>query len=486
MGGELKFNRRLGVPATERRSRRRSCKISRMSRTFVIVGAGFCGSVLATHLLRRPPAEPTQIVLVERGTCISRGLAYAAHDVPYVLNVPAGRLSIDSQDPQQFLRYARQVNPEADAEDFMPRALYGDYLQDALDQAERNAPSHITLNRVFGEVTAIAHSASGNAFDVQITDRAPVRADRVVLALGNPRSAVHAWARGLSSHPSYIHDPWSVKSFPAEQSVLIVGTGLTMVDVALSLSLEGGGTPLVRTISRHGLLPQSQTIFRPMAVQGSGELFLTHSDSVRRVLKASRALAREVEGLGGDWREVVTFIRHLAPDLWQRFPERERRRFVRHLQSYWDVHRHRLPPRMAARIEHMRESGRLKVHAGRILQLIPEGEELRVVWRRRGGSQNESFAVNAVINATGPDYVLKRSSDPLLRSLREQGLVSEDALNLGIRTAADGGCLSAAGIPSERLYYLGPMLRADHWEATAATELGKHAERLARHLVRPA
>jgi uncharacterized NAD(P)/FAD-binding protein YdhS len=202
------------------------------------------------------------------------------------------------------------------------------------------------------------------------------------------------------------------------------------------------------------------------------------------VLAASRALASEVERLGGDWREVVTFIRHLAPELWQRLPERERRRFLRHLQSYWDVHRHRLPPRMGTRIDHMRRSGRLKVHAGRIQQLIPEGDELRVVWRRRGGRENESFAVNAVINATGPDYVLRRSADPLVRSLRAQGLVFEDKLDLGLCTAANGACLSRSGVPSERLFYLGPMLRADHWEATAAPELCRHAQQLAQHLAR--
>jgi uncharacterized NAD(P)/FAD-binding protein YdhS len=457
-----------------------------MPRTLVIIGAGFCGSVLAAHLLRRPPADATEIVLIERGTSIGRGLAYAGHDVPYVLNVPAGRLSVDPKDPNQFLRFVRQAHPDADAEDFMPRALYGDYLQDVLDQAERAAPPHVTLTRIFGEVTNVSRVAGDKPLSANFADRAAIPADQIVLALGNPRSAVHSWARGLSNHPAYIHDPWSIpKSFRAEHSVLIIGTGLTMVDVALALSLEGGRVPLVRTMSRHGLLPQSQTIFRPTAVQGSGDFLLSNSSSIRRVLSASRALAEEVERMGGDWREVVTFIRHLAPELWQRLPARERQRFMRHVQSYWEVHRHRLPPRMAARIDHMRSSGKLKVYAGRIQQLVPEGDELRVMFRRRGSRETESFAVNAVINATGPDYVLKRSADRLVQSLRAQGLVAEDALNLGLRTGRNGACISADGVPSEHLYYLGPMLRADHWEATAAPELCKHAERLAGHLANP-
>ena len=461
--------------------------ISPMHQTIVIVGAGFCGSVLASQLLRRPPPGRTEILLIERGTSIGRGVAYASHEVPYVLNVPAGRLSVDPQDPLQFLRFARQSQPDADAEDFMPRALYGDYLQDVLDRAERSAPPQTTLARMFGEVTHIEQTAGGRPLRVHLAGRAPIEAERVVLALGNPPSAVHPWARGLLEHAAYFHDPWRLPPrFRAPHAVLIVGTGLTMVDVALALSLQGGEVPLVRTISRHGLLPLGQTIFRPAAIQGNGEALLSAGESIRRVLALSRALAGEVERMGGDWREVVTFIRHLAPQLWQRLPPAERRRFLRHLQPYWDVHRHRVPAHMAARIDHMRRGGRLKVYAGRIRQLIPEGEELRVIWRRRGSREDQSFAVNAVINATGPDYVIRRSADPLMGSLRAQGLICEDELNLGLRTARHGACVAADGTPSARLFYLGPMLRADHWEATAAPELRAHAERLATHLMAPA
>ena len=451
-----------------------------MPQTIVIVGAGYCGSVLAASLLRGPGRR--DIVLIERGTTIGRGVAYASHEVPYVLNVPAGRLSVQPGDPLHFLRYVRQSHPDADAEDFMPRSMYGDYLQEVLDQAERAAPAGVALKRMFGEVTRIDRPDGDKPLLVQITGREPIAADRVVLALGNPRSAVHPWAQGLLHHPAYIHDPWSMpRSLSAQHSVLIVGSGLTMVDVAFALSREGGRTPLVRSISRHGLLPLGQTIFRPKAVQDDGAL-LSNAGSIRRVLAMSRALSVRMQKEGGDWREVITYIRHIAPDLWQRLPEQERRRFLRHVQSYWDVHRHRVPPSMAARIDHMCRGGRLKVYAGRILELVPEGDELRVQWRRRGSRENESFAVNAVINATGPDYSLRRSADTLMRSLRAAGMVSEDPLNLGLRTARHGACVAVDGRPSSHLFYLGPMLRADHWEATAAPELRAHAEQLARHL----
>ena len=152
-----------------------------------------------------------------------------------------------------------------------------------------------------------------------------------------------------------------------------------MADVALALSQDAGRTPALHTISRRGLVPQAQTAFRPAAMRGDGASLLACADSIRRVLAMTRELAREVENRGGDWREVVTFIRHLAPALWRRLPQEERRRFVRHLLAYWDIHRHRMPPQMGARIASLRHSGRLRVNAGRIDSVTAAGEQLQRV-----------------------------------------------------------------------------------------------------------
>jgi uncharacterized NAD(P)/FAD-binding protein YdhS len=144
----------------------------------------------------------------------------------------------------------------------------------------------------------------------------------------------------------------------AGHSVLIVGNGLTMADSVAALSENAAHTPALQTISRHGLVPLPQTTFRPTAVRGDGEALLAGADSLRQVLAMTRELTREVERRGGDWREVVTFVRHLAPALWQRLPDAERRRFLRHLQARWSTYRHRLPPPLAERLASLRRNGR--------------------------------------------------------------------------------------------------------------------------------
>ena len=452
-----------------------------MPNRIVIVGAGFCGTVLAAALLRRPPADVAEIVLVERGPVMGRGLAYAVRECPYLLNVPAGRLSVDANEPLQFLRFAQRTVPDADAEDFLPRQLYGDYLQDVLLRAERESVRHVKLSRVFGEVTNLSRRDDG-LLAVEFAGRDSLHAGRVILALGNPPPPALPWAEAVGNHPAYFEDPWIPPAhLSSEHSVLIVGNGLTMVDVAFSLTRDAGRAPRLITISRRGLIPLPQSAFHAAAVQGGAEFF-AGAASIREILAASRELARDVERLGGDWREVVTFIRNVAPALWRRLPEAERRRFVRHLQSYWDIHRHRLPPQLAAHMETLRRSGMLEINAGRIHRLEPNGDRLRVTWRRRGADRPETCVVDAVVNATGPDYAVKRSRNPLLQALRTAGLVSEDSLDLGLRTTAHGACVGADGRAGGQLFYLGPMLRADHWEATAATELRNHADHLARYL----
>ncbi len=453
-----------------------------MRKTWVIVGAGFSGTVLAVNLLRRPPAGGADVVLIERGSVMGRGLAYAAHEFPYLLNVPASRLSADSADPLQFLRFAQGRLAKVDAEDFLPRALYGDYLEDSLLRAEREAAPHARLNRVFGEVTGITRT--GAVVTAEFADRAPIPGDALILAMGSPSAPVPPWAQKLNGHAAYRQDPRNLPAtLGSEHSVLIVGNGLTMADAASVLSRHPERVPTLHTISRRGLTPKTQTAFQTAAMRGSGETLLSAAHSLRALLRACRNLAREVEQLGGDWREAVTFIRARAPALWQRMPDAERRRFVRHVQVHWETYRHRLPPLLSARLENLRRSGKLQVRAGRIQDVAAiDSRRLAVAWRPRGSGATAQLSVDLLVNATGPNYNIERSTDPLMVSLRSSGLVSPDPLRFGLRTARYGACVDLHGRASERLFYIGPMLRADHLDATAAAELTRHAEQLAAHL----
>jgi len=457
-----------------------------MRNTVVIVGGGFSGAVLAINLLRRPPAKPTDLILIERNAGIGRGVAYAQREFPYLLNVAAGRLSIDVNDSQDFLRFARRYDSAAEAGDFLPRAWYGDYLEDALRRAESEAPAQIRLQRMHTEVRGIEADATMR-MRVLAAEQAPILADRVVLALGNPPAPLLPWAEEVQDHPGYLHDPWHVpRALEPHHAVLVIGNGLTMADVVLALTHERDQGPMVHTLSRRGLVPLPQALERVEpsveTMHGDGAQLLEASHSLRELLRTIRRLARESQARGGDWRPVIQLVRHWAQQLWHALPHPEQRRFVRHLLPIWSVHRHRQPPQSAQRLEQLREQGRLQVKAGRIQKMAERDGRIKVWWEPRGAADCESLHVDWVINALGPDYVLERTTDPLTQSLLKSGMIVADPLQLGLRTGAHGACIDREGRISERLFYLGPMLRAGHWEITGAAELLQWAEDLADHL----
>ena len=450
--------------------------------TLAIIGAGFSGTTLAVELLRRSRA-PLRILLIDRAQP-GRGLAYARRSYPYLLNVPAGRMSADGTDAGAFLRFARRHLPRAQASDFLPRELYGDYLEATLAAAEQCAEPAVTLERLHGTVIALERPARGGPTRLHFGHGRIVSADAVVLALGNPPPAELPGTQALRGSGRFVADPWGPAQPPrAGETVLVLGSGLTMADVVLAGAAATGGKVQFHALSRRGLVPPPQNSSAGTPDPARAERLLqAAARSARTLFVAVRELAAELEARGGDWREAITFVRGLAPQLWERLPPPERRRFLRHLRSLWDVHRHRLPESTAESLAQMRRDGSLEVHAGRLLALGRHGARVRVCYRARGATTVTRLLVDRVINCTGPDFDVRRTRERLVRALLAQGTVTADPLGLGLVTAGHGAVVDASGRAAGNLFYLGPLLRARHWESTAAAELRGHAAALAAHL----
>ena len=454
------------------------------SHTLVIIGGGFTGSVTAINLLRAPPACAARIVLVDRGPEVGRGVAYARHPYPYPLNVPAARMSALADQPDDFLNFARRHDAAAGADDFLSRELYGSYVQATLNEAVAAAPPHIRFEVLIDSVVALRKAQSGAAFDVELARSAPIAADTVVLATGNPPARTLAGVAAADLPGPAPREPWQqLAPSPGAGALFIVGTGLTMVDI-VAAALQRDPTRQVHALSRHGLLPCAQYIGHSVA--GSDEnlaAVLTHARSVRELMAAVRAAAARAEAAGGHWQDVVMQVRQRVPGVWAALPMAERARFLRHVRPYWDVHRHRMPGAVAAELARYVQSGRLTVHAGRLQWIRSHATGAEVGWVARGTRQVETLRVGDVVTCTGPDHDLARSTDPLWRCLRDTHLVTPDPHGQGLLTGPALEVVGRDGKPTAGLYYAGPMLRANYWEATAVAELRGHAARLAAHLV---
>ncbi len=454
--------------------------LSTDTHTVAIVGAGFSGTVLAVNLLRIPRRRPLRIVLIERTALIGRGVAYSPTAHPYLLNVPASRMSASPEAASEFLDFARSRGIDMGIDDFAPRRLYGEYLWDLLQRAHSQCDS-AELRIVRGAVRGLKGGA-GAPVELELDGLPAIHAHQVVLCVGSLPAAQICEVELDGSAPAYVPQAYGdAVDFTRAREILLLGTGLTMADIAVAADAQNPNI-VVHALSRHGLLPKAQTAAAPVHAKVP-DLADLPDKSLRALFKLSRQMARDVERQGGDWRDVVVSLRGIAAEVWAAWSGDDRRRFLRHLRAHWDIHRHRLPPQTMQHLQRLRRENRLHVHAGRLRRLLRDGDGIRAEWISRKDGDERTARFDLVINCTGATAHLDRWDDPLIESLRAGGHISADALGLGLRTASHGAVISAAGQTTPGLYYLGPMLRADHWEATAINELRLHAARLARHLL---
>jgi uncharacterized NAD(P)/FAD-binding protein YdhS len=457
------------------------------STTIVIVGAGFSGAALALRLLQEPPDDPCRIVLVERSGRFGCGLAYAPSWPNASLNVPAGRMSVDERRPRDFCDYLASRGLPAAENHFAPRETYGEYVGARLQQAAVTAPRRIRLERVSDAVVDLGTGQGDGFWHVRLGDGRSVLADTVVLALGHLPPARIAALRPLEGSGLYDANPWARgydSGVETPGRVLLVGTGLTMADVTCSLVEGRSSPPRIVAVSRRGLLsrPRRDGDVPPATAWAPDVQRLWREATTRGLVAALRELVADATDSGTDWRCVIAAVREHVPELWHRLGAADRRRFLRHVQPYWDVHRHQLPPAVGRTVQQCVDGGSLEVRAARIVSSrVCDGRAV-VGLRKRGSTTVTEETFDRVVNCSGPASDVTGALDPLLRSLLDAGLVSPCSSGIGVRLDAAGRPLGEDGSPARGLFYLGPWARARDFEATAVQELRAQATTLAATL----
>jgi uncharacterized NAD(P)/FAD-binding protein YdhS len=440
-----------------------------------IIGGGCSGVLLCIHLLRRTQRR-LSIALIDRSPRPGRGVAYSTDCAVHLLNVPVGGMSAFPDDMRHFGEWlSRSEYHDAGVGSFVPRRLYGEYLESVLGQCSENN-SHCRLSHLSGEASSVVRNST--AFDIGLSRGIKVRAKQVVLAMGNARPADPLWECDLPAHlyASYAWDERALSNIPAKGEVLILGSGLTAVDQVLALraaSFDGR----ITIVSRRGKLPATHRASTVWTTRLSGPLPATVSSTTRWVRnEIERAAALDV-----DWRSVIDSVRPWTQLIWKGWPLEERRRFLRHARPFWEVARHRLPPCTSEIIREMEASGALRILAGRVVDAFPKDSRVQVALQWRGNGEPERLSVDRIINCTGPG-TSHRVQEPLIEKLWERGLVLLDELGLGICTDDDGRVISDSGDPIDGLYALGPMRKATLWESTAVPEIRQQAAALAARL----
>ncbi|MDB5098288.1 MAG: putative hydroxyacylglutathione hydrolase [Cyanobacteria bacterium RYN_339] len=423
-----------------------------------IIGGGFAGTLTAVHLLR---AGITNLALIERRPPVGRGVAYGTHSEQHLLNTPAGEMSAFADDPNHFVEWLG----DSWWAHFAPRRRYGDYVAAMLAAAPGGW-------RGFDD-EAVGLLPEDGGYRVRLRGGTIVRARRVVLAIGQFPPAPLKPMAGLEERPWYVDDPWSeaaVAPLPPGGQALLVGTGLSAVDVAISL-LDDAGAGHVVMASRNGRLPMPQLTTAPYK-----DWF--HPDTAPlRLSQLLRQFRAEVKRSGLDARAVLDAMRPHVPAIWQRLPWVERRRFLRHLRSRWEAVRNRLPQPTAARLAELRVGGFITIMAGRVASLAdaPGGALVTL-------GDGRELAVARVINCTGPDMAYRRINHPLILDVVGTGLGRWEPLGLGLDVDEDYRLIDDDGATTPGLYAVGAPTKGRFWEVNGVAELRLHTRDLAARI----
>ena len=453
------------------------------AKTVVIVGGGFSGALFALKLHLKCPSW--RIVIAEPKKQLGRGVAYGACGPGHLLNVPVSRMEIGLKPSfADWLQHRRGSISDALVESgldlnaaFVPRRLFGEYVGERINEV-LDSRSLVGLSSVRGEVVRLLNDERG----VLLTDGRQIKTDIVVLAMGNmpprPPAGPDTW---LYDSGFFIPDPWAMDAFsdidPAEP-LLLIGSGLTTVDIALRLHQQGHRGPLL-AVSRRGLTPQTHT------AGGAWPEFL--HDKIPASARALTRIMREQIALAASrgiaWQRVFDAARPAVPSIWNGWSPFSRRQFLRHLRPRWDIHRHRMAPRVSEAFAKLQASGALEILPARIGAYRPADRCVAVTLRVRGGGERV-FNAGHVINCTGPGGDFAKIAVPLIAELRDRKLAVPDALGVGLETR-DCAVIDGAGEASSWLFALGPLTRPAWWEITAVPEINLQIDRLVAQLSSP-
>jgi uncharacterized NAD(P)/FAD-binding protein YdhS len=440
--------------------------------SIAIVGGGASGALMAAHLLKCA-GDAVRLTLIEPREQIGRGLAYATENESHRLNVRASNMSAFPDDPDHFWDWLRaNGHGGEDRFCFVPRLVYGRYLGSLIE--DRLAETNPRVRWLRETVTSL--SERDGSVTLHFSGCQAAVFDMAVLCCGHEASEtldapfVSPW-----------EDPRSWNDAP-DSTILILGTGLTMVDAAIALSESGHRGPIV-ALSRRGLLPQAH---RRVDVAPIAQAELPSPATLAPFVHWLRARARDEMRSGGDWRSVVDGLRPHVQAIWRAMPRQSRRRFLEHARPWWDTHRHRMAPEVEAKIRALRESDQLRILAGHSLEVNAKRDGASVSIRPRASEGEVRLEVSRIVSCRGLTSDPRRSANPLVAQLVAEGYARADPLGIGLDVDNDCAVVDASGHASERIFAVGPMSQAAFWESIAVPDIRLQAASLARRLTEQA
>lgn len=474
-----------------------------------------------------PPVAMPSVAIIDPAETVGLGVAYSTASAHHRLNVRASGLSALVHDPDHFTRWLASADPTVPPHGFALRSQYGMYLRDVLAGFGGNNISHVRATVSAVKPNVVEHGHHGAT--VHLDDGGIINARRVVLAIGVPPTAAarFAVADAVVAAGTYIPDPWApgvidtlvarhdntmgqsrgdaAGHTPHDPQVAsgghdsptgtrvaaLVGTGLTSVDLALTLTDAGWD---VVAVSPHGLLPERHEL-----VPSPARATLADPPEVVTAASFIHWVRTTCINEPGGWRAAMDALRFRIDPVWQRTPLEHRQRLVARVGSVWQRHRHRIAPDVAGAIDDLIAQGRLRIERGRVVGIAmdPDGRHLLVQREGPGGAAvdpapmdpaamdpaaMDPVVVDAVVNCAGAPSIHATTS-ALTRALLDDGILTPDGLGMGVEVDPVGRAVGIDGNVSSVVTVVGALRRGVEAEAIAIPDLRVHADTAARRLL---
>jgi uncharacterized NAD(P)/FAD-binding protein YdhS len=441
----------------------------------VIIGGGLSGATTAIHLVRTAKA-PLSIAVIEPRDQLGRGLAYSNAERDYRLNGPAARHTIYPDELSHFQDWYlaegldRRDPGAADAPGyfFPSRYDFGSYLDVEAQKHIAQNPSGSDLKHILDRAVDVVEKDC--VFQITLASGKLVQT-RVVVVAAAPGRATMPAAFSAYSHDDveFLPDPWDtdrVRRIPKSASVLLIGMAQTASDVAAIL-LKYGHTGPITLVSRRGIRPRARPPLNPNSYlrdeipeNEKHRQFLDQAGSLKSastILQQLRREARVATDRSHSWLPAMEMLRDLITDHWYQFPLAEKRRFLRHGRTWYDVHRFRLPPQIETSIEKARERGQLRFISANIVDVISHRRHLEVRLRERGKADVTTVSYDVAVNCTGLENQPSRTNSPFLQSLITRGYAKQHGTELGFDVDVRGHAVDRNGDVNKSLFIVGPL-----------------------------
>lgn len=422
---------------------------------------GASGTLILRELSNLLPSNSdVEITIFESSGTLGSGMPYGdkTNVDCFLLNMRSWLLGANSNNIMEFEQWMEKNNIKDVSYPYLPRSVYGRYLQDLASQAISNLRNkNIAVNIVKAEIIDLDVKNANYTITTNVGCKYIVQ--NVILALGHLQNKYEN-----ACNKNYIANPYhnleKIAEINSDSVVGILGTKLTAVDIAIYLRKLG-----VRKIcmfSKSGLLPQTQ---QDNVTTNMAKFIQPKKYSLRAFFKDYMLQTK-----GIFYQPFLDSSKYFIDKYWCNLSAFQKRLFSNKYRGWWMSHRHPMPAFNSKKINDMLEDKSLGIYKGYKNFTFHQNQNVFNVELDR-----ETVKVDYVIDASGASANVTALDSKLVQNLLAKNIVTAcefGGINIDCNTMQVGNY--------QNIYAIGHLTQGSLFYVASMERLLVHADIIAK------